>query len=116
MKGIRAVASLSLLVGQDRNISSIFPNFPVVSLIFPQIFFIFFLILVFRVGGSPTRDGPGYATEGNESDVWNINFELQVKRGDKFACFTFVFELYRIIHISVARCLIEMGLDQNVVF
>ena len=40
--------------------SSIFPLFSVVSLIFPQIFFIFFLILVFWV--LPTREGPGYAT------------------------------------------------------
>ena len=45
----RAVASLSLPGGQDRMISSIFPHFPVASLIFPQFFFIFFLILVFRV-------------------------------------------------------------------
>ena len=59
----RAVASLSLPSGQDKNISSIFPHFPIVSLIFPQIFFIFFLILVFRVGDSPTREGPGYATD-----------------------------------------------------
>ena len=58
----RAVASLSLPGGQDRMVSSIFPHFPVASLIFPQFFFIFFLILVFRVGGSPTREGPGYAT------------------------------------------------------
>ena len=58
----RAVASLSLPGGQDRMISSIFPHFPVAFLIFPQFFFIFFLILVFRVGGSPTREGPGYAT------------------------------------------------------
>ena len=49
--------------GQDKSISSIFPHFPVVSLIFPWIVFIFFLILVFRVGDSPTREGPGYATE-----------------------------------------------------
>ena len=62
----RAVASLSLPGGQDRNISSILPHFPVGSLIFPQIFFIFFLILVFRVGGSPTREGPGYATGSTE--------------------------------------------------
>ena len=48
----RAVVSLSLPDGQDKNISSIFPHFPVVSLIFPWIFFIFFLILVFRVGES----------------------------------------------------------------
>ena len=59
----RAVASLSLPGGQDGNITSILPHFPVGSLIFPQIFFIFFLILVFRVGGSPTREGPGYATD-----------------------------------------------------
>ena len=58
----RVVASLSLPGGQDRNISSIFPHFHVVSLIFPQFIFIFFLILVFRVGKSPTRKGPGYAT------------------------------------------------------
>ena len=58
----RTVASLSLPGGQDRTISSIFSHFPVVYLIFTQIFFIFFLILVFRVGGSPTREGPGYAT------------------------------------------------------
>ena len=55
----RAVAGLSLPGGQDRMISSTFPHFPVASLIFPQFFFIFFLILVFRVGSSPTREGPG---------------------------------------------------------
>ena len=48
----RAVASLSLPGEQHKNISSIFPHFCVVSLIFPQIFFIFFLILVFQVGGT----------------------------------------------------------------
>ena len=60
--GVRAGASLSLPDGQDKNIYSILPHFPVGSLIFPQIFFIFFLILVFRVGDSPTRKDPGYAT------------------------------------------------------
>ena len=50
-----AVASLSLPDGQDKNISSFSPGFSH----FPQICFIFFLILVFRVGGSPTREGPG---------------------------------------------------------
>ena len=29
---------------------------------FPQTFLIFFLILALRVGDSPTREGPGYAT------------------------------------------------------
>ena len=58
----RAVVSLSLPGGQDKKISSIYPHFPVVSLIFPQIFFIFFHILVFQVGGLPTREGSSYAT------------------------------------------------------
>ena len=37
----RAVASLSLPGGQEKNISSMFPHFPVVSLIFPFFFFHF---------------------------------------------------------------------------
>ena len=49
----RTLASLSLLGGQDTNISSIVPHFPVCSLIFLQSFFIFFLIL----------EGPGYVTD-----------------------------------------------------
>ena len=35
-------------------------------LIFPQTLLIFFLILTLRVGESPTREGPGYATEFGE--------------------------------------------------
>ena len=58
----RAVASLSLPGGQVTNISPIFPHLPVFALILPQFFLIFFLILVLRVGESPTREGPGYAT------------------------------------------------------
>ena len=52
---IGAVASLLTPCEEDKNISSIFPHFPVVSLIFPQIFSVFFLILVL-----PIREGPGY--------------------------------------------------------
>ena len=59
----RAVASLPLPGGQDKNISSIFPFFPAFSLIFPQFFLIFFLNAVVPVGESPTREGPGYATD-----------------------------------------------------
>ena len=33
------------------------------SYFFPQTLLIFFLIMVLRVGESPTREGPGYATE-----------------------------------------------------
>ena len=58
----RAVAILSLPGGQDKNISSILPHFPIFSHIFRQFSFIFFLNLAFRVGNSPTREGPGYAT------------------------------------------------------
>ena len=69
----RAVASPSLPGGHDKNIPSICPHFPVVSLIFSQIFLIFFLILVFRVGGSPTREGPGYATDRIIKKGWNVD-------------------------------------------
>ena len=58
-----ALARLSLPGRQDKNISSIFPHFPVVSLNFPRVFVIFFLILVFRMDSLPLRKGPGYATE-----------------------------------------------------
>ena len=40
--------------------------------IFPQTLLIFFLILVLRVGGSPTREGPGYATDFNQIHARNI--------------------------------------------
>ena len=59
---IRGVVALSTPGGQESNISSIFPHSPRFSLIFPQLFSIFFLNLGLRVGGSPTREGPGYAT------------------------------------------------------
>ena len=36
-----------------------FLKFWSIYLIFPQTLLIFFLILVLRVGGSPTREGPG---------------------------------------------------------
>ena len=62
LPALRAVASLSPPGGQDKIISSIFPHFLVFSLIFPQSFFIFFLVLIFRASGLPTRKGPGYAT------------------------------------------------------
>ena len=43
--------------------------------------------------------------KGNESDVGNIDFELQAKRSDKFLCLTYniVQELIRTIHISATR-------------
>ena len=43
-------------------LSTFFPQISINFLIFPQIFLISFLILVLRVGESPTREGPGYAT------------------------------------------------------
>ena len=49
IKVSRAVGSLSPPGERDKNISSICPHFPLFPLIFPQIFFIFLLILVFRV-------------------------------------------------------------------
>ena len=52
------VASFLLPGGQDKIISLIFPHFPSVPLIFPQIFFNFFLVLIFWMG----KPHPGYAT------------------------------------------------------
>ena len=42
----------------------------------------------------------------DESDVRNIDFELQAKVSDKCVCI--VFECQRICHISATRCPIEM--------
>ena len=47
--------------------------------------------------------------KGNESDVWNIDFEIPAYRGDKFLCLTLFFDLEIIVHISTTRCPIEMG-------
>ena len=47
--------------------------------------------------------------KGNESDVGNIDFELQAKIGDNCSCFIICFELQRIGHISATRCSIETG-------
>ena len=44
-------------------LSSLFLKFWSFFLIFPQTFLLFFLILSLRVGDSPTREDPGYATD-----------------------------------------------------
>ena len=60
IKSARAVASLTVPGGQEFH----FPHFFLKFLsIFPQTLLIFFLILALRVGESPTREGPGYATK-----------------------------------------------------
>ena len=59
----RAVASLTVPGGQEFHFPNFFLKFWSIFLIFPQTLLIFFLILAFRVGDSPTREGPGYATE-----------------------------------------------------
>ena len=60
----RAVASLTVPGGQEFHFPNFFLKFWSIFLIFPQTLFIFFLILAFRVGESPTREGPGYASDG----------------------------------------------------
>ena len=55
----RAVASLTVPGGQEFHFPHFFLKF---QSIFPQTLLIFFLILALRVGDSPTREGPGYAT------------------------------------------------------
>ena len=59
---IRAVASLTVPGGHELHFPNFFLKFRSVLLIFPQTLLIFFLILVLRVGDSPTWEGPGYAT------------------------------------------------------
>ena len=54
--------------------------------------------------------------KGNESDVGNIDFEIQTERGDKFVCFI-LFLSFKELFISLqpdAR--LRWGLDQNVAF
>ena len=58
----RAVASLTVPGGQEFHFPQFFLKFQSIFLIFPQTLLIFFLILVLRVGESPTWEGPGYAT------------------------------------------------------
>ena len=56
---MQAVASLTIPGGQEFHFSHFFRKFWSIYLIFPQSLLIFFLILVLRVGGSPTLEGPG---------------------------------------------------------
>ena len=55
----RAVASLTVPGGQEFHFPHFFLKF---QSIFPQTVLISFIILPLRVGESPTREGPGYAT------------------------------------------------------
>ena len=59
----RVVASLTVSGGQEFHFPYFFLKFRSTFLIFPQTLFIFFLILAFRVGESPTREGSGYGTD-----------------------------------------------------
>ena len=61
----RAVDSLTIPGGQDFHFPHLFLKFRSNFLIFPQTLLIFFLVL--RVGESPTREGPGYATDQGEN-------------------------------------------------
>ena len=66
----RAVASLTVPGGQEFHFPHFFLKFRSIFLIFPQTLPIFFLILALRVGESPTREGPGYATVWSLPNVW----------------------------------------------
>ena len=58
-----AVASLTVPGGQEFHFPHFFLKFLSIFLILPQTVLIFLLILALQVGASPTREGPGYATE-----------------------------------------------------
>ena len=64
---IRSIANLTVPGGQEFHFPHCLLKFRSIFLIFPQTLFIFFLILVLRVGESPTREGSGYATGSNAS-------------------------------------------------
>ena len=54
--------------------------------------------------------------KGNESDVGNIDFELQAKSGDEFLCFT-LFRKFKELFISLQPDVpLRWSLDQNVAF
>ena len=54
--------------------------------------------------------------KGNESDVKNIDFELQTKTGDKFLYFT-LFLSFKELFISLKPDVrLRWGLEQNVAF
>ena len=63
----RAVASLTVPSGREFHFPHFFLKVWLIFLIFPQTLLIFFLTLALRVGDSPTREGPGYAT----GDGWS---------------------------------------------
>ena len=54
--------------------------------------------------------------KGNESDVGNIDFELQAKRGDKFLCFPIAFELKELFIFLQPDVRLRLVLNQNVAF
>ena len=71
----RAVASLTVPGGQELHFPHFFLKFQSIFLNFPQTSLVVFLILALRVGESPTREGPGYAT-GRLKFKWHFeNFE-----------------------------------------
>ena len=54
--------------------------------------------------------------KGNESDVGNIDFELQAKRGGNFSCFT-LFLSFKGLSISQQPYVqLRWGLNQDVAF
>ena len=54
--------------------------------------------------------------KGNESDVKNIDFELQAKRGNKFLMFCIVFEFNELFISLQPDVRLRWGLDQTIVF
>ena len=104
-----------LLSGQDKNIFSIFPHFPVISPIFPQIFFIFFLWL----GNTPTRESPGYATTtagvhiflkasyrptAGPTAVFSESRNINDDKHDKFGYFFFFIFLFFFLFLVLPGC------------
>ena len=64
-KNYHCIHILSCMFRRDSWFQNHLFKFQSIFLIFPQTWLIFFLILALRVGNSPTRQGPGYATVDN---------------------------------------------------
>ena len=54
--------------------------------------------------------------KGNESDIRNIDFEVQTKRGDKFLCFTLFLNFKELFLFLQPDVRLRWDLEQNVAF
>ena len=54
--------------------------------------------------------------KGNDSDVGNIDFELQAKRGDEFLCFILFLNFLKLFIYLQPDVRLRWGVDQDAAF